>query len=633
MKDGFSYIPSKNSVERTNINYLMKKHGFRTIRELYDWADSSRNEFWDAMVKDLNITFFRNYNSVFDDSAGKQWTKWFTGGTVNIVYNAVEKWKNYEEYAIKFEDEKGRKQYITFKDLDDLTGKLAGSLLDLGIRKGDRVGIYMPLNPDCVIAFYAVMRMGAVSVPIFSGYGKDALQTRIDDAGIEYIFTSESYMRKGKEIRMADTARSVNKVKLIISGSADLNAGEISFTELLERGKYIESVQTQSEDPAIMLYTSGTTGKPKGTVHVHGGTLVNVTKEVKYYMDARPGDTLFWITDLGWMMGPWAIIGANCLGSSIFLYDGAIDFPNQDRLWNLVDGNGITLLGVSPTLIRNYKFKGVSRALKGIRVFGSTGEPWDEESWLYLFNVLGSGKVPIANVSGGTDIIGCFLASTPAISLKPRCLYRGLGMNVSVFDDSGNEIHNRIGYLVAREHTPSMTRGIWKQPERYLESYWSKYGNAWNQGDWAEMDEEGYFYLYGRADEVIKTSGKRIGPNEVEDSVLKVPDASEAAVIGIPDDVKGEAIVVFYTGKEGDETVSLIKHQVEKSLGKSFSPKYIINLHTLPKTKNGKILRRVLRTTFLGQDPGDISNIEDKSVIEQIREKSAAVRGALNGIP
>ena len=633
MKDGFSYIPSKNSVERTNINYLMKKHGFRTIRELYDWADSSRNEFWDAMVKDLNITFFRNYNSVFDDSAGKQWTKWFTGGTVNIVYNAVEKWKNYEEYAIKFEDEKGRKQYITFKDLDDLTGKLAGSLLDLGIRKGDRVGIYMPLNPDCVIAFYAVMRMGAVSVPIFSGYGKDALQTRIDDAGIEYLFTSESYMRKGKEIRMADTARSVNKVKLIISGSADLNAGEISFTELLERGKYIESVQTQSEDPAIMLYTSGTTGKPKGTVHVHGGTLVNVTKEVKYYMDARPGDTLFWITDLGWMMGPWAIIGANCLGSSIFLYDGAIDFPNQDRLWNLVDGNGITLLGVSPTLIRNYKFKGVSRALKGIRVFGSTGEPWDEESWLYLFNVLGSGKVPIANVSGGTDIIGCFLASTPAISLKPRCLYRGLGMNVSVFDDSGNEIHNRIGYLVAREHTPSMTRGIWKQPERYLESYWSKYGNAWNQGDWAEMDEEGYFYLYGRADEVIKTSGKRIGPNEVEDSVLKVPDASEAAVIGIPDDVKGEAIVVFYTGKEGDETVSLIKHQVEKSLGKSFSPKYIINLHTLPKTKNGKILRRVLRTTFLGQDPGDISNIEDKSVIEQIREKSAAVRGALNGIP
>ena len=633
MKDGFSYIPSKNSVERTNINYLMKKHGFRTIRELYDWADSSRNEFWDAMVKDLNITFFRNYNSVFDDSAGKQWTKWFTGGTVNIVYNAVEKWKNYEEYAIKFEDEKGRKQYITFKDLDDLTGKLAGSLLDLGIRKGDRVGIYMPLNPDCVIAFYAVMRMGAVSVPIFSGYGKDALQTRIDDAGIEYLFTSESYMRKGKEIRMADTARSVNKVKLIISGSADLNAGEISFTELLERGKYTESVQTQSEDPAIMLYTSGTTGKPKGTVHVHGGTLVNVTKEVKYYMDARPGDTLFWITDLGWMMGPWAIIGANCLGSSIFLYDGAIDFPNPDRLWNLVDGNGITLLGVSPTLIRNYKFKGVSRALKGIRVFGSTGEPWDEESWLYLFNVLGSGKVPIANVSGGTDIIGCFLASTPAISLKPRCLYRGLGMNVSVFDDSGNEIHNRIGYLVAREHTPSMTRGIWKQPERYLESYWSKYGNAWNQGDWAEMDEEGYFYLYGRADEVIKTSGKRIGPNEVEDSVLKVPDASEAAVIGIPDDVKGEAIVVFYTGKEGDETISLIKHQVEKSLGKSFSPKYIINLHTLPKTKNGKILRRVLRTTFLGQDPGDISNIEDKSVIEQIREKSAAVRGALNGIP
>ncbi|WP_393971508.1 AMP-binding protein [Oxyplasma meridianum] len=632
MDGNYSYMPSKDTVENTNINHLMKRYGFSTVKELYDWADTNRKEFWDAMVKELNIVFFKNYKSVFDDSGGREWTKWFTGGSVNIVYNTVEKWKNNEGYAIKFEDEKGRKRHITFKEMDELTGKLAGSLLDLGVRKGDRVGIYMPLNPDCVIAFYAIMRIGAVSVPIFSGYGKDALQTRIDDAGIEYLFTSESYMRKGKEIPMADTARSVKNVKLIISEPADLKEGEVSFAALLESGNYTGSVHTDSEDPAIMLYTSGTTGKPKGTVHVHGGTLVNVTKEVKYYMDLIPGDTLFWITDLGWMMGPWAIIGSNCLGSSIFLYDGAIDFPNPDRLWDLIDGNGITLLGVSPTLIRNYKFKGISRELKGIRVFGSTGEPWDEESWSYLFKVLGSGKVPIANVSGGTDIMGCFLASTPAIPLKPRCLYRGLGMNVSVLDEGGNEIIDRIGYLVAREHTPSMTRGIWNQPERYLQSYWSKYPGLWNQGDWAEMDEEGYFYLYGRADEVIKTSGKRIGPNEVEDSVLKVPDASEAAVIGIPDAVKGEAIVVFYTGKEGDDTITLIKRQVEKSLGKSFSPKYIINLQNLPKTKNGKILRRVLRTTFLGQDPGDISNIEDKSVIEQIKEKAAEFRGTKNGI-
>ncbi len=628
MKDGFAYIPSRDSVESTNLYYLMKKRGFGTIENLYDWADSNREEFWDSMVKELNITFFRHYDRIFDDTSGKEWTKWFTGGTVNIVYNAVEKWKDSEGYAIKFENEKGERRYLTYNELDELTGKLAGGLLDLGVKKGDRIGIYMPLNPECVIAFYAAMRIGAVSVPIFSGYGRDALQTRIDDAGITFLFTSAGYSRKGKEVNMAETARTVQNVHLIISGETELLHGELSFSDLVKNGKYTESVQTGSEDPAIMLYTSGTTGKPKGTVHVHGGTIVNVTKEVKYYMDARPGDTLFWITDLGWMMGPWAIIGANCLGASVFLYDGSIDYPGTDRLWSLVEGNGITLVGVSPTLIRNYKFKGISKAMKGVRLFGSTGEPWDEESWMYLFNVLGSGKVPIANVSGGTDIIGCFLASTPAIPLKPRCLYRGLGMNVSVFDDSGSEMHNRIGYLVAREHTPSMTRGIWKQPERYRESYWSKFDGTWNQGDWAEMDDDGYFYLYGRSDEVIKTSGKRIGPNEVEDSVLKIPYASEAAVIGIPDEVKGEAIVVFYTGKGDEETAALIKKQVEKSLGKSFSPKYVINLHALPKTKNGKILRRVLRTTFLGNDPGDISNIEDQSVIDEVREMAGKIRGA-----
>ncbi|OWP57427.1 MAG: acyl-CoA synthetase [Thermoplasmatales archaeon B_DKE] len=627
----YVYVPDAEKVRSTNIMKLAARHGMNTVSELYDRADNEQEWFWNAVIEDCNIDFTKPYLKVFDDSLGKMWTRWFVGGGINIVRNCVERYSESNEAAIVYETESGIRGQVSFAELDMITGKLAGSLKKLGVKRGDRIGIYMPLVKESIMALYSIMRIGAIAVPMFSGYGIDAVRTRVQDAGIKILFTVSSTSRKGRNIDVIDGVRAVEGIKIIALDLKAPGKDEYDFYSLASSGTYTKSIEMESEDPAIMLYTSGTTGKPKGTMHVHGGSFINIVKEVKYYMDFRKGDRLFWITDLGWMMGPWAIIGANALGGAIFVYDGAVDYPDSTRVWKLIENNGITLLGLSPTYVRLMKHRGIKAPMKGIRVFGSTGEPWDNESWMWLFEHLGGSTTPISNVSGGTDIIGCFLASNPAISLKPRCLYRGLGMNVSVFSEEGNEVHNEVGYLVSRSHCPSMTRGLWKDPERYREAYWGKFADTWSQGDWAEMDDEGYFYLYGRSDEVIKVSGKRIGPNEIENVVMKVNGVLESAATGIPDDIKGEAICVFYLGMESEDLKQGVKKQIENDLGKSFSPKYIIHLERLPKTKNGKIMRRILKKAFIGENIGDTSNMEDLAIINEVSQIGRELRATGQG--
>jgi acetyl-CoA synthetase len=624
MTETYVYNPTRKQIEETNIFKFAKKLGLHGLDELYSMADSQRDRFWNEVVKDTGVIFFEGYGRVIDDSKGKPWSKWFVGGKVNIAYNAAERFRNSDAPAIEYERENGTGGTITFRELDRRTGKLAGSLLDIGVKKGDRVGIYMPLSPESVIALYSIMRIGAVAVPMFSGYGSEAVASRVEDAGIKVMFVTSAFERRGKQVHLLKNLDGLDRTRLIVFGES---GSHLSFDDMIQNGTYTESVHTDSEDPAIILYTSGTTGKPKGTVHVHGGALVNIVKEVKYYTDMKPGDTMFWISDPGWMMGPWSMIGSNALGCSIFVYDGALDYPEETRLWDLVRKHRITVLGVSPTLIRTFRASKLEKPIRGVKCFGSTGEPWDTESWTYLFNVLGEGKVPICNISGGTDIIGCFLASHPAMPMKPRCLYKGLGMSVSVYDESGKEIEDSIGYLVAEQHLPSMTRGLWHAEEKYLETYWSRFPGVWFHGDWAEQKDGGYFYLYGRADDVIKIAGKRVGPGEVEDVVARVNGVRECAVAGVPDSTKGEAIAVFAAADRREEIEREIRLSVERSLGKPFSPKYVILLESLPKTRNGKIMRRIARNAFLDRDCGDVSSLEDASIVEKIREIGKIYRG------
>ncbi|MCL5785164.1 MAG: AMP-binding protein [Candidatus Thermoplasmatota archaeon] len=616
------FLPSRAQIEATNLMKFARKMGFDDLKSFYDFADRNPVEFWEGVVKDCGIEFDDGYTSVLDNSSGKPWTKWFAGGKVNVVHNAVSKHTSSLIPAIKYERESGETGEISYEGLETLTAKLAGGMASLGVKRGDRVGIFMPSSPEAVISLYAILRIGAVAVPIFSGYGSEAVQARVNDAGIRHILAYKNYSRRGKTVDMLSVLREINAVKIVYGLETEID-GLVDFQSLIERSDPVAVQTTSSEDPAIMLYTSGTTGKPKGTVHVHGGALVSIVKEVKYYMDMNNTDILMWISDPGWMMGPWSMIGANVIGGTIFLYDGALDFPTAERLWDVVEKNGVTLLGLSPTLVRSLRSKDRAMPLKGVRVFGSTGEPWDTESWLWLFEKLGSSKVPISNISGGTDIIGCFLASTPAIAQTPRCLYRGLGMGVSVYDENGNEVFDKIGYLVAKEASPSMTRGLWKQPEKYVDTYWKRFDGVWYHGDWASMDREGYFFLYGRADDVIKVAGKRVGPNEVEDLVSGVAGVVESAVVGIPDEVKGETLGVFYVSIGNKDLHQEVKKKVESSMGKSFTPGYVVRLDSIPKTKNGKIMRRVVRNAFIGEALGDTSGLEDQSAVEAIRKISA----------
>ncbi|BAB60433.1 acetyl-CoA synthetase [Thermoplasma volcanium GSS1] len=609
----FVYKPDEAEIASTNLGMFASSVGI-TVKELYDKADSDPEWFWPQVIKDTGIEFFSPYKKVFDNSGGPQHTKWFTEGLINIEYNAVSRYKDSSKPAVIYQNEYLERETLSYSGLNIYVSSVASTLLDMGIRKGDRVGIYMPFNLKSAIAFYSILRIGAVAVPMFSGYGYEAVKTRVEDAGVKLLFTSKGYSRKGKFVDMMSVAE---KVGLPIIAEGGSKKG-YSFEDAMHGQKRIETEKTGSEDTAIMLYTSGTTGKPKGTVHVHGGALINIAKEVKYYMDLKDGDVLHWITDLGWMMGPWALIGTNVLHGTIYLYDGAVDYPDASRLFTILEDNNVTLLGLSPTLVRMLRYKNIERRFNTVRLFGSTGEPWDDESWSYLFNVLGGGKTPISNISGGTDIIGCFLASNPAIPIKPKCLYRGLGMNASIFDENGKEVYGKVGYLVAKKPSPSMTRGLWMAEDRYLESYWSRFQGVWFHGDFGEMDEDGYFYLYGRADDVIKVAGKRVGPNELEDIVMAVNGVIEAAVISIPDKIKGEALAVFYVGEP--DLSGRIKDAIESKMGKPFSPSYVLRLRKLPKTRNGKTMRRVIRSSFLGQDPGDLSNTEDLDSIKEIEE-------------
>lgn len=641
MPGHFAWTPSPTHLERSNVARFMARHGIGDYHELIRRSTGDLAWFWAAVVEDLGLEFFEPFGAVLDDSRGIAWTRWFVGGRLNVAHNCVDRHARgvgRNRPAIVAEDEAGSVRRLTYGELLDETCRLGNALKRLGVGRGDRVGIFLPMSPEAAVALMAVARIGAIAVPIFSGFGAQAVAARLNDGEARVLLTADGFVRKGQRIAMkavADQAASLTpslRHRLVVrrvGGDVPWQVGvDLDWHEATTRESadcHAESMG--SEEPFLIAYTSGTTGKPKGSVHVHGGFLAKIAQEVAYQVDMTAGDTLYWFTDLGWIMGPWEIVGGLAAGGTVFLYDGAPDVPGPDRVWGQVDRHGVTILGVSPTLIRalmRYGDEPVARHdLSRLRILASTGEPWNPDPWLWYFHKVGGGTRPILNFSGGTEVGACFLSALPITPLKP-CTLAGpaLGMDVDVVDPEGRPIRGGVGELVCRKPWPGMTRGLWNDPERYLATYWSRFPGVWTHGDWASVDEDGLWFLHGRSDDTLNVAGKRIGPAEIESVLVADESVSEAAAVGVPHELKGEAVWAFIVLRPGVEPSDALRDRLRRgaaeALGKSFVPERIVFVSEVPKTRSAKLLRRAIRARVLGEDPGDLSSLENPSALEEI---------------
>ncbi|MGB8647518.1 MAG: AMP-binding protein [Anaerolineae bacterium] len=639
-----AWRPSAEQVAQSNLHAFMRQHGFADYPSLLAKSTGDIAWFWNTVLQDLDIRFYTPYSEIVDLAGGYYWPRWCVGGVMNIVHNCLDKYigtPTADRPALKWEGEEGATRTLTYGELSREVNRMANGLRALGLKKGDAIGLYMPMTPEIVIALLAIVRIGGTILPLFSGYGPGAAAVRLNDAGAKALFTADGAQRRGQVVAMkpiADQAlaESPTVEHVIVMRRAGneiaMKSGRDHWWDevIANQGDQAEPEHMSAEDLVMLIYTSGTTGKPKGAVHTHCGFPIKAAQDMYHGLDVKPADTLFWMTDMGWMMGPWEVFGTLLLGATMFLYDGAPDYPGPDRIWAMIERHGVSILGLSPTFVRAIMKHGDApvkqHRLDTLRAFGSTGEPWNPTPWLWLFNTVGGGKLPIINYSGGTEISGGILMGNMLTPQKPGS-FAGpvLGMDADVLDDAGQPVRGRVGELVIKKPWIGMTRGFWHDPERYLQTYWSRWPNVWVHGDWAVVDTDGLWYIQGRSDDVIKVAGKRLGPAEVESALVKHPAVQEAAAIGVPDEVKGEAVVCFVilkpNNEPSDELKAALRARVADELGKPLAPHEIVFVHDLPKTRNAKIMRRVVRAVYLGKDPGDVSSLENPGAVEEIRGK------------
>jgi acetyl-CoA synthetase len=632
------FKPKEELVKNTNVKQWMSKHDIKTLDELYKKAENWE-WFWEEISKEL-VEWYEPYNKIIEWDA--PWVKWFVGAKYNIVHDALDKhvksWRK-NKVAYIFEGEPGDVQKLTYNDLYIEVNKLANALKKLGIKKGDRVAIYMPVIPELPIAMLACAKIGAIHSVVFSGFSALAFRDRVNDCEAKVVLTCDGFWRRGRKVYLKEQAdvalEETPTVKQVIvfkrtGDGVPWTAGrDVWWHDLVfDSPKECETEKLDANDPLFFLYTSGTTGKSKGIIHAHGGYAVGTAYTLNWVFDMKDEDIWWCAADIGWITGHSYIVYAPLiLGATSVIYEGAPNYPEPDRWWQIIEKYNITLLYTSPTSIRLFMKYGENwikkHDLSTLRILGSVGEPINPEAWIWYYKHIGNENCQIMDTWWQTETGHFVISPLPLTPLKPGSATRPLpGLSADVLNEQGEPIQNAGGNLVINRPWPGMLRGIYKNPERYKDTYWSKFKDIYLAGDVTRKDNDGFFWVQGRADDVLNVSGHRIGNSEVESALVSHPLVAEAAVIGKPHSLKGESITSYVVLKgdtcPSDELRNELRAHVGNEMGKIARPDEVWFVSDVPKTRSGKIMRRVIRSKALGKDVGDISTLANPEAIEEI---------------
>ncbi len=638
--------PDADIIAQSNLTAFMREHNIPDYETLMRRVEEDP-EWWWGVIAD-RIKFMKPYEKILDTSRGVEFPDWFVGGTTNIVENSLDRHRDTDIWtspAILGESEAGETRVWTYAELSEEVSRLASGLKSLGVKPGEVVAIYMPNVNEAVAGFLAITKIGAVAMPLFSGFGVDAIVARLKASGAVAILTVDGTTRRGQTAPMkqfVDAAvlqsPDVRHVICLKNAGFKVSMGEkdVDWAELCQdKPANMPNLELPAEAPALLVFTSGTSGLPKGTVHTHGGFAAKLSLDLGLMMDMKPSDRIIWFSDMGWLVGPILAFGATLIGASFVLADGAPDYPNSTRMWSLVEKHRATFLGVSPTLIRGFMHgAGLgNNDISSIRICVSTGEPWTPDAWWWTFKNALQSKGPIINYTGGTEIGGGILSGSVLRPMK-CCAFSGPvpGMGADIVDMDGNPVGpNNVGELVLRKPSIGLSRSLWNDDERFLDSYWRDIPGCWRQGDLAIQDDEGFWFVLGRSDDTLKIAGKRTGPSEIEALLTETGKVLEAAAIGIPDEIKGESVAcVVVLNKDAEPGAAIEKElsdAVIAGLGYPYRPKFILTVAALPKTRNMKVMRRLVRAVCLGKPLGDISSLVNPEALESVLQ--AAVESGL----